>query len=206
MSNPQAEQTQSDLTYDSICDANGIPDASKYRNIYYLGRDGNVSCGSTKPNEGELEKYANVFNPPTNSLRLAGKDYDEGPPSAASHSRLTLMLVAMLLGQFDEGSNCFNSRYLDVYFKVKPLETEALKTKPCPPQYPDRVDLTDEYDKIPKRYRNELGGSESDDKNKFCYHCSTVMGEILWRNIVEAQSRYECRFRTWKSDFGVCFL
>lgn len=183
MSNPQAEQTQPNPTYDSICNEDGIPDPSKYRDIYYLCRDGNVSCDSTKPIEGELEKYANVFKPPTSSLRLVTKDYDEAPPSAASNSRLTLMLVAMLLGQFDEGSNCFNSRYLDVYFKVKPLENEASKIESCPPQYPDRVDLIDGYDKIPKRYRNELDGLESDVKTKFCCHCSTVMGEILWRNI-----------------------
>jgi hypothetical protein len=95
MSNPQAEQTQLDPTYDCICDEDGIPITSKYRDIYYLGRDGNVSCGSTKPSEGELEKYVNVFKPPTSSLRIASNDYDEAPPSAASDSRLTLMLVAV---------------------------------------------------------------------------------------------------------------
>lgn len=63
----------------------------------------------------------------------------------------------------------------------------------------------DGYNEIPKRYRNELEGKEFDNKDKFCCHC-TVAGEILWRNIVEAQSRYESRFRTWKTRSGVCFL
>jgi hypothetical protein len=96
MANPQAQQTQPDPRYDSICDENGIPDVSKYRDIYYINRDGIVSCGSTEPNEGDLEKYANVFKPPAYSLRLATEDYGESAASAASDSRLILMLVAIL--------------------------------------------------------------------------------------------------------------
>ena len=97
MSHPQAEQTQPNPTYDNICDKDGIPIPSKYRDIYYLGRDGNVSCGSTTPIEDELEIYANVFEPPTKSLETASENYEEAPPSVVSDSRLTLMLVAMLL-------------------------------------------------------------------------------------------------------------
>lgn len=101
MANPQPHQTQPDPIYENI------GDASAFRDIYYLSPDGNVSCGSTKPIEGELKKYADVFSPPTLGLKLATQKYQEATPSAASDSRLTLMSVILPLEHFNEGSNCF---------------------------------------------------------------------------------------------------
>lgn len=198
MANPQAEQTHSNQEYKNC-------DPSSYRDIYYLSRDGIVSWGSTKPGEGEREEYPERFSPPTRTLDLVTKEYGEATTSTASDSRLTLMLVATPFERFDEVPNRFTSRYLDVFFKVKPLETKASKIKSCPAQYPGRADIMDGYPSIPTRYRNELEGKDMDLKDKFCCHCA-MTGDIMWRNIIEAQSRYESRFRTWKSASGVCFL
>lgn len=50
---------------------------------------------------------------------------------------------------------------------------------------------------MPKQYVRLLNG--------ICKECSWKK-DILWRNVVLAESRFESRFRTYHDDKGTCFL
>lgn len=56
---------------------------------------------------------------------------------------------------------------------------------------------------MPEPFKRELG--------KMCSNCVPMnsrseVDTILWRNVREAESRYESRFRPFKSDTGTCYL
>jgi hypothetical protein len=61
----------------------------------------------------------------------------------------------------------------------------------------ERTGILPPWADIPDRYHQKLKG--------FCSRCA-FRSKILWRNVTQAESRYETRFRTYQDESGSCFL
>lgn len=61
----------------------------------------------------------------------------------------------------------------------------------------ERTGISPPWADIPDRYHQKLKG--------FCSRCA-FRSKILWRNVTQAESRYETRFRTYQDEIGSCFL
>jgi hypothetical protein len=95
---------------------------------------------------------------------------------------------------------CFTRRIYSIPGSFEPAGSTASPRSSETAQSPTfsvREVTEDEYEEMPESYNKLL--------SKFCPHCA-LKGEILWRNIRVAESRYESGFPNCRTPAGICFL